>query len=341
MPTIQVPDNQPLDRTGTIHIPAMLVPSFRFNHAISHGIENNILIRTSGGLGDMFCAEPTIRFALERFTDCEISLLTSFPEVFAHLKFKEVFKVGEITDKETEKYFVWNTMLEEEQLHSEFITQLFTHCVDYISITMLRAQLPGKDKSIGVIPDKAALERVEDIAPRVVVHPGRTWQSRTFPKKFWDGVLNALKDSGMIPIIIGAECSEQQGTVGVDNYGCLDLRGKLSVMETVALLQKCPVLLTNDSAPIHMAASGNAWIGFIATARHADHITHWRHGKFGWRMENFGKGNLWDEINICPNNKKGVKLNEIEISKLNSWLPDPTEFADWAIEKHLCTQILR
>ena len=122
----------------------------------------------------------------------------------------------------------------------------------------------------------------------VVVHAGKHWPSKTFPKDWWDAVLAELKSRGFIPILIGADADDNRSTVDVDPTGCLDLRNKTSLTESIWLTQQTKVLLTNDSSPLHMAVTGDAWIGFVATCKHPDYIKHWRNGQWSWRMENLG-----------------------------------------------------
>jgi hypothetical protein len=121
----------------------------------------------------------------------------------------------------------------------------------------------------------------------------------------------------------------------VDTAGCTDVRNKHTVLETIWLLQQTKVLLTTDSSPLHMAASGDAWIGMVSTAKRPDLITHWRHGEFGWRMKNFSKSGCWEYLkeDYGPNKPKGVDVSRVPDDVLRSWLPDPKEFAQWAVNK--------
>jgi hypothetical protein len=80
-----------------------------------------------------------------------------------------------------------------------------------------------------------------------------------------------------------------------------------------------------------MAAAGNAHIGFLATAKHPDHLTHWRQGGFGWRMKNFTNGNVHDLYQFCPNRAETIHLKELPEGTLEKWLPHPTEIASWAV----------
>lgn len=320
-----------------IQIPAVMMPGFRTTLAIQNKVERNLLVRTWGGLGDEICAEPTLRYMLEEFRDCKISLAAERPELFTHLKFERVFDL-KVEHPIWDDYLVFQTITppDDSNLVWQFFSHMLTHCVDFTSMCALRMQLPNARKEIkmeGVKP-----KGIESLYPldflNVFVHPGKHWPSKTFPKNWWDAVLAEIIRLGATPVIIGSNAqNDNRGTVDVNTDGCIDLRDKLSVKESIWILQRARVLLTNDSSPLHMAASGDAWIGFVATCKHPDYITHWRKGQFGWRQKNFGKGGIWDVINNNPNAEKEVTAEFVEESLLRSWLPDPVEFATWAVEK--------
>lgn len=314
-------------------VPLHMIPSFNAHVAAERGVLKSLMFRTWGGIGDVICAEPTIRFALETFRDCEISLATLYPEFFQHLKFKDVFNLNR-EQPIWEKYFTMHTLKETSDLSFEFMSHMQMNCIDCASQTAFRTQLPIASKEICLKPTAEEFECVELFAGsrkrRVVLHPGKHWQTKTFPKDWWDDVIMQLQARDIVPILIGREIEAHQGTVDVNPEGCLDLRGKLTHMESVALLQSSQVLITNDSAPLHMAASGRAWIGFIATAKHHDFITHWRNGQWSWRMKSLGKGGYWDIVNFCPNKTSEVSAEFVEPAILRSWLPEPSEVVEWA-----------
>lgn len=328
-----------LDPNGTVTVPLNHIPLFKTQVAIDRQVERKILFRTWGGLGDQICAEPTIRYAIEKFKDCEIYLASEQPELFSHLKFKRVFDLNEETPNYT-RYFLFDTITppDETNMVWQFFSHMLTNCVDFPSLCALRLQLPVSDRIIQLHPEQPALIHAADIRGGVVVHPGKHWQSKTFPKEFWDRVLAGLKCRGIKPILIGGDADDNRGTVDVDATGCLDLRNKLSVMGSTWICQQAAVILTNDSVPLHMAASGNAWIGYIATCKHPDMITHWRLNEmrcpeFQWREVNFGKGGIWDIIDYCPNKKQKVEAEFVDPELLLSWLPNPVDMAQWAYEK--------
>ncbi len=320
-----------------VNVPMWQIPVYRTQLAIDNGVERNLLFRTWGGIGDQICAEPTLRFALKMFKDCQISLASELPGLFKHLPFKRVFDLKEELPL-YKNYFVFETITppDDSNLVWQFFSHLLTNCVDFPALCALRSQLPVADREIELTCDVPAnLLWHIDVLGGAVVHPGKHWQSKTFPKKFWDGVLKGLIRRGITPVLIGADADDNRGTVDVDVTGCLDLRNRLTIRESIWACQSANVVLTNDSAPLHMAASGSAWIGFVATCKHPDMISHWRQGQWQWREKNFGSGGVWDVVDYCPNKAQSVEVESVPVELLKSWLPDPEVMASWAAEKVL------
>lgn len=334
-----------LDPSKNMIIPSMQLPSFRSTLALQRGIADKIMFKIWGGLGDQMCAEPTLRFALNHFKNCKIYLAAECPDLFNHLKFKRVFDLNH-EQPIWENYFVFRTIVPP---HNELTWEFFSHCitnaVDFSSLCALRQQLPIAEKELLSVQPRPKIPGLIDLAARadehVFVHAGRHWESKTFPKDWWDDVLKAIKMMGKTPVLIGANTDDNRGTVDVDVTGCLDLRNQTTVSQTIWLLQRVKVLLTNDSAPLHLAATsdptelqtGQTWIGFVATCKHPDYIQHWRKGQWAWRMKNFGKGGMWDLTDYCPNKKDELTVEFVDPDLLRSWLPHPEEFAFWAVEK--------
>lgn len=329
-----------IDPNGNMSVPAKFIPSFRQTVAMQQGKTKKLLFKTWGGLGDQICAEPTLRYALDMLTPYgyEISLDSMAAELFQHLPFHKIYDHFKEPADESE-FYVFHTICSDTDFFWEYVCHLYTHCVDFASLIALRCQLPLAYKEITLVPAHAHLAKIAPYLEkvpfrrRIALHPGKHWQSKTFPKWWWDRVIAKLIKHGFTPILIGGHQDDKNGlrtTVDVDTRGCLDLRSKLSYMESVALLQEADVLLTNDSAPLHMAASGNAWIGFIALNKHPEFITHYRNGKFGWKMKNFGSGGVWETSHVLSD----VVVTDIG-ENLEKWLPEPEDFAFWAIDKFL------
>lgn len=324
---------------GPAHVAPMVFSSVRTSVAVMRGVENKLLFRTWGGLGDQICAEPTLRFAIEAFKGCEIYLASEHPELFQHLPFKKVFNLLKEPHPNYLDYLCFDTIVNADHIVWEFVSHMTTNCVDFPSICAFRSQIPIKDKWVKLEPNvDQRMEAVKALGmhtgPRIAIHAGKHWQSKTFPKSWWDGVIDHLTSKGVTPILIGADADDNRTTVDVATQGCLDLRNKLSIMGSVALLHLCDVLLTNDSSPLHMAASNaDTWIGFIATCKHPDYISHWRNGRWSYRMKNLGRGGIWDVLDFCPNKENKIDVDNVDADMLLSWLPSPVEFAQWALDR--------
>lgn len=327
--------NQPMTKRDSHAVPGPQIPAWRVDFAHQEGVADNILIRTWGGVGDQICAEPTLRFALHHFKNCKISLASEMPEVFSHLKFHDVYDLNKerpILDD----FLVFNTNSEASvwNLVYQFMCHNVIQCVDFASLCALRCHLPTVDKEIILKPSAPAKALpIADFSNCVAVHAGKHWQSKTFPKWWWDRVIDSILMEGLTPILVGKEVDEGQGTVDTKTTGCIDLRDKLTLNESIWVLQRVPVMVCNDSGPMHMAASGKAFIGFVATAKHQDFIAHWRNGQWKWRMEHFNKGGMWDLMSFCPNVQEEKVLDKVDEKTLLSWLPEPEVFGPWCKEK--------
>lgn len=386
MPIIQKPNNEPLNPQGVIGIPGWMVPSFRSVFAVENGVPKNALIKAHGGVGDVVCSEPSIRYALEHFKDAKISLLTPYPELFRHLEFWDVWvcshddvpakRIGGKNPDPKEfldlrDYMMYQTIDVTNELANEFICHAVMSGVDYASLFMWRLILPNEMKRVVLQPTKDEYDKARKVhePEDVIIHPGKTWRTRTFPKGWWDKIITGLLKHGARPVLVGGVVDKgRASTVDVDvPPGVVDLRYSQTLTETLATLHQSKVLLTNDSSPLHMAATGNTWIGYLSTVKHRDHLTHWRRPKFdlpgiladsemisaddltyltsaqvtawpkvdifGWRMKDFARGNVWEGLDIYPNNQKSVHVDGCDVRDLLSWLPDPEEVVDWAVSK--------
>jgi len=325
-------------------IPGVEIPSFRVQEAFDRGVANNYLINTWGGLGDQICAEPAIRYALKVFKNQEISLASRCPSLFAHLKFKDVFDTR-VAQPDWDKYLTFQTILPPSSLLWEFCTHMISHCVDFPSICMWRSTLPNADKEI-ILPnfetENKYVKQVIALGDKaVVIHAGKHWQSKTFPKAWWDKVILSFIDEGFIPVLIGHNVDKNVGYVDVDPTGCIDTRDKLDIKDFIALLKNCKFLFSNDSSPIHAASAGNAYIGVVASCKHPDYILHWRHGQFSWNAKNYGKDGVWNHINFAPAQEEEVKVEELPSGLMEALLPCPKEVAaDFAFQRTLQPHIL-
>lgn len=324
-----------IPRNLTVTVPAAIFPTFNVACAKDRNTHRNFLINTWGGLGDQVCAEPAIRYALRTFDRCDITLLSEQPELFSHLKFKEVIDNRKKPIVDFEKYLVFHSITPPNTLLWEFLSHMLCHCVDFPSVCMFRCTLPNADKEIRLPDYELKKEFYFEAEKTVVIHPGKHWPSKTFPASWWNQVIKEIKRNGQKVAIIG-----QKGTTGVENTGyvdvlsegCIDYRDRLSITDLVAVLKHAKFLLSNDSSPIHIAAAGDAFIGFVASCKHPDYITHWRKGLFGWNSKNFGLDGSWNHLDNNPaqsENGEEITVEELPPGLMDKILPKPFDVADF------------
>ncbi|HEY5534526.1 MAG TPA: glycosyltransferase family 9 protein [Ignavibacteria bacterium] len=90
----------------------------------------------------------------------------------------------------------------------------------------------------------------------ITVAPGSIWFTKRFPFEKFAAILKQLRENNTIILLIGSEddyeLCEQIKNLS-DNQKIVNLAGRLSLLETIELIRRSKILLTNDSAPLHMA----------------------------------------------------------------------------------------
>ncbi|MBK9390473.1 MAG: hypothetical protein IPN68_09865 [Bacteroidetes bacterium] len=313
----------------------MKLPYEKRLEASSKGTINNVLLNIKGGIGDVVCCEPTIRYAMKAFKNIEWSLATYAPELFEHIRFKSVFNLSTVEGQpDWDQFLVLNSYEEVTHLVWQFFSHMTTHCIDYPTLVLFGHQMPFEDRAIQLpefaISHSGVLEALDKKC--VIVHAGKHYQSKTIPSWFWNSFIKTLKSADVPVALIGKKAGSSQGYVEIDESVDVDLRDKCSLRETVYLLKNCNWLLSNDSSPIHIAAAGDAFIGFISTLKRADFITHCRNGVYGYKTKNFSVGYFGDHMDYNFNQIHTLSIESVPAAIMKKVLPDPVEVAEFYIK---------
>lgn len=91
--------------------------------------------------------------------------------------------------------------------------------------------------------------------PLVAVAPGARWETKRWPAELFARTVSMLSGGGMGVVLIGGE---DDAAIARDIAASVhphppNAAGTLSLLETAALLRECRLLITNDSAPLHLA----------------------------------------------------------------------------------------
>lgn len=303
------------------------------NDSPNYEYKRNILIRLSGGIGDQIASEPVSRFVRKTYPDSNIYLVTHHPRLFKNL---ENFGI-KIYD-----YTTWNgindalIIMENNPKKIDGIKPFnnigfgLSHPVDFSSISMLKRTLPFEDRQIQIPVDPVEIDSIMNLLsernedkPIIVVHPGKWWPSKTFPKDWWQKVVDLLSEK-LTVVLIGKTLSENQGYVDIDcPIDGFDFRDFTTIGETVALISLAKVTLSNDSSPVHIAGGFDNWIVLIPTCKHPDHILPFRKGSLFYKTKSLYKKLLLDDLEVRHTEFHIETINKIPKGKtMYDYLPE-------------------
>ena len=96
----------------------------------------------------------------------------------------------------------------------------------------------------------------------ICIAPASVWFTKQFPKEKWIELINSIDASIPVYLIGGKDdfklCEEIQRQTTNDKRVTINLAGKLTILETAALMQGAKMNYVNDSAPMHIASAMNA-----------------------------------------------------------------------------------
>jgi heptosyltransferase-2 len=144
-----------------------------------------------------------------------------------------------------------------ENLYDRTISQIDRY-LDLVS----RLGIEIEQSATKLAPSAGELEVAESIVTSsgidgkiiVAVAPGARWETKRWPVESFRSLLGLLSGKGYATVLIGDNketelCRSIAGSSGQTVVAC----GKLSIMETAALLSISDALVTNDSAALHIS----------------------------------------------------------------------------------------
>ncbi len=300
-------------------------------------MKEGFVISVDGGLGDHVCAEPAVRYLIEKvYPDRDVHIVCGVPRIFAHLSVP--LHLHNTYDPEKELGYPKRFTFPTTGSLRESLCFLTTHMVDYHAAALLLRTLPLRDKEIrlAVFPeDRQELrEQLRGVDPKtlIVVHAGKSWQTKTFPRVWWEAVVGGLVERGMPVCLVGKRDSDS-GTGVIDVAvppGVLDLRDALSLGALLALLHDASLLISNDTSLIQMAGAFNNSIMLIASCKHPDFVLPYRNGSPYHKARALYKRLLVDELPFEPL-RDGVLRVDVPVADWGMYLPDPEVVVEEAI----------
>jgi heptosyltransferase-1 len=142
------------------------------------------------------------------------------------------------------------------------------HAVDrYLLIAgCLGASLPMGSLDFPLAADSGADKKVSEMllsagaiagSPLVAINAGARWPTKQWPPSAFAQVADQLQDKGIRVVVIGSAVENHPANtvVGHMRTSAINLVGRTSIKELIALLRRVRLLITNDSGPMHLATA--------------------------------------------------------------------------------------
>lgn len=313
------------------------------DNVTGHNYKRNIVFSVGGGIGDQICAEPAIRYAMEKlWPGHNFWILSNWPLLFRHLGVP--VELPEFIFDKSVPYLVLNSMPKENKGLWNYITTGFCHVVDFAAMSICSRVLADKDKQIKLkIPLVGISELLELVGKKTLdqglflLHPGLGWPSKTFPKSWWEELASELVKKKIPIAIIGKRVSDDQGYVDIKcPEGAIDLRDLLSLGGLMAALNYSRALISNCSGPVHLAGAFNNWIILIPTCKHPDHVLPYRMGSKQHKTMAIYKKLTIDTLQTDFVEGEIQTLDKI-IGDITDYLPDVSQVVD-SVVRTVCEE---
>jgi ADP-heptose:LPS heptosyltransferase len=116
-------------------------------------------------------------------------------------------------------------------------------------------------------PSRDNFEKVKEYqqSPYICIAPASVWFTKQFPAEKWIELINNIS-SGDLIFLLGSPddietCDKMLQAISRNN--AYNLCGKLTLMESAALMKNAVMNYVNDSAPLHLASAVNASVTAI------------------------------------------------------------------------------
>ena len=225
----------------------------------------------ASAMGDVLCSTPTIR-KISQIYGSKVVVVSKHNYLFKNSPY--ISKIIPFEDFREEdhslEYDVHKTFFhlgKKDPLGIEFKHAICD--IRQFHAKDLGFMLSSNDLSCDYFPENftSCMEKIDLPEKYVVIHPSKTWDSRTWPKDQWQKLVDALNEEGIYVVSIGKNSSEF-GWKSIQDKPIFDLDIKIGIDLTnrttldqlwhIISLSECVV--TMDSGVLHLAGTTDSEI---------------------------------------------------------------------------------
>jgi len=130
------------------------------------------------------------------------------------------------------------------------------------NLSLLKPIIETKEVSMKLYPSKNDFDNTKAYKTNkyIVIAPTSVWFTKQYPMSKWVDLVNNISTNYNIYLIGGPEdrIKIDKTITQKSKRNCINLCGKISLLESTALMKDATMCYVNDSAPMHMASSVNA-----------------------------------------------------------------------------------
>lgn len=127
-----------------------------------------------------------------------------------------------------------------------------------IEIGIIKPELFSGESERWKVDEFFTLNKINDEDKLIAIAPGSVWFTKRFPEDKFVRLCNLLELTDSKIILIGGESDKRISEyilTNSKNKNLINSAGSLSILESSELIRRSSLLITNDSAPLHIANS--------------------------------------------------------------------------------------
>jgi len=98
------------------------------------------------------------------------------------------------------------------------------------------------------------LTKISKVCNKVIaIAPGSNWFTKRWPKEYYELLVNKLVELNYCIVFIGSKDERNLCEKIMPNKNSINFAGKLSIIESAAVIKLCDLMICNDSGALHIA----------------------------------------------------------------------------------------
>lgn len=231
-----------------------------------------IVIQRTGALGDVIDVTAIVKRLWEEDPNRWIFVRTGHPHVFRENLRIQAVNPGTLPEK-IDRFYNLDGILESNR--AQRAIDLYSREVFGDTLTNYELEL-FIDNSPHMTPHGLDQDHC------IVIHPARTWPSRTLPKEFWRALIYTLGVRGWQVLIIGTEQDWWLYRPNEMPEHVWDARGQLDFHRQLYVIDRAPAFICSDTGMMAAAQATNACVIALLTISLPWMAERQRHGEIGW-----------------------------------------------------------